>query len=63
MDERSDVLYYGGSANYVSGTGANRLTKFDWRDSFYSFGYISSFTDNINCFSVAEQKAMSFGPL
>ena len=54
-DDGNDRVYYGGATNYLAGTGTNALLKYDWRNTAYQMGYISAWTDNLNCMSIGEE--------
>lgn len=60
-DGDHDWMYYGGSTNYIQGSGTDSNLKVDWRDTPYELGFLSAWSDNVNCITQQERANITFG--
>ena len=56
-----DYILYGGSTNYMRGTGDLRSIVTDWTDQDKQFGFFMVWTSNQECYSGGDRELMEFG--
>ena len=57
----NDYILYGGSTNYMRGTGDLRSIVTDWTDQDKKFGFFMVWTSNQECYSGGDRDLMLFG--
>lgn len=60
-EANNDAIFYGGSSNFLESTGEGVSLLYDWRNTTHSFGYINSYTDNLNCLTKEEKEKRTYG--
>ena len=45
----NDWMYFGGTTNYIQGTGTDVNLLIDWTNTDKELGFVTAWSDNLNC--------------